>query len=108
MSHIATRSFNLHWTVTILRLVTLVGGLTVAELATPVAAQDYQPLKAPTTQINIEVFNRGAIADLQKAARIFSNQGNSGGYQQTLDLIQMIQQLPTPKSLTFPVYPETV
>lgn len=40
----------------------------------------------------------GAIADLQKVAQTFSDQGNTPGYQQTLALIQMIQQSPTPKS----------
>lgn len=49
----------------------------------------------------------GAIADLQKAARIFSNQGNRAGYQQTIDLIQMLQQSPTPKYFTFLVCPKS-
>lgn len=48
---------------------------------------------------------RGAIADLQKAAQLFSDRGNKAGYQQTLAVIQMMQQSPTPKA-SMPPCPE--
>lgn len=134
MSDIATRSFNLHWANTILKLVTLLGGIVLASYATPVAAQSYQPLKASIAQMNVEKFfnqgvnktergdllgdgnqrfvryrledKPGAIADLQKAAQIFLDQENTASYQQTLIFIQMIQPSPNPQSSALPPCPE--
>lgn len=39
----------------------------------------------------------GALTDLHKAAQLFSDQGNTSGYQQALNSIKMVQQSPTPK-----------
>lgn len=50
---------------------------------------------------------QGVMEDLQKAAQLFRDQGNITGYQQTLAVIQMIQQSPTrtPKA-SMPPCPE--
>lgn len=40
----------------------------------------------------------GAIADLEKAAKIFSDHGNVPAYQQALTFLQTIQNSPTAKS----------
>ena len=48
----------------------------------------------------------GAMADLQKAAQLFSAQGNTVAYQQTLNFIQMMQPLPASHSSILPPCPE--
>ena len=51
MSHIAKHSSNAHWASTVLKLFTVIGGITLASYVTPVVALTYQ---TPTsiTRIN--------------------------------------------------------
>jgi len=54
-------------------------------------------MPAPTKKRGITYLDlgeqRGAIANLQQAAKLFSDQGKTAGFQSTLDLLRKLQQV---------------
>jgi tetratricopeptide (TPR) repeat protein len=66
MSHIAKRSFNPHWASTVVKLVTVLGGLTLTNYVAPVAAQSYKLSTAPITRMNAQDFFNQAMKKTER------------------------------------------